>query len=55
MVIPVVFKIEDEGHSLLLFGAVLMAGVTAWGFLMVCTLMLWGSVQNLQFVGSLAS
>lgn len=53
--IPVIFKVKDEGHALLLFGAVLMAGVIAWGFLMVCTLMLWGSVQNLQFVGSLAS
>jgi hypothetical protein len=40
---------------LLLFGAILMAGVIAWGILMICTLMLWGSVQNLQFVGTLAS
>jgi hypothetical protein len=47
--IPVVFKIKEQGHALLLFGAVLMAGVIAWGFLMVCTLMVWGSVQNLQF------
>jgi len=47
--IPVVFGIEEKGHALLLFGAVLMAGVIAWGFLMVCTLMVWGSVQNLQF------
>ncbi len=47
--IPVVFKIREQGHALLLFGAILMAGVIAWGFLMVCTLMVWGSVQNLQF------
>lgn len=47
--IPVVFKIKEQGHALLLFGAILMAGVIAWGFLMVCTLMVWGSVQNLQF------
>jgi hypothetical protein len=53
--IPVVFKLEEEGHALLLFGAILMAGVIAWGILMICTLMLWGSVQNLQFVGTLAS
>ena len=47
--IPTVFKIREQGHALLLFGAILMAGVTAWGVLMVCTLMVWGSVQNLHF------
>lgn len=47
--IPIVFKIKEQGHALLLFGAILMAGVTAWGFLMVSTLMVWGAVQNLQF------
>ncbi|MDP2248056.1 MAG: hypothetical protein Q8J65_07980, partial [Nitrosomonadales bacterium] len=25
------------------------AGATAWGFLMVSTFVIWGSVQNLQF------
>ena len=52
--IPVVFKIKEQGHALLLFGAILMAGVIAWGFLMVCTLMVWGSVQNLQFAARAA-
>lgn len=47
--IPTVFKIKEQGHVLLLFGAILMAGIIAWGFLMVSTLMVWGSVQNLQF------
>lgn len=47
--VPTVFKIKEQGHALLLFGAILMAGVIAWGFLMVCTLMVWGSVQNLRF------
>ncbi|CAG0964937.1 Inner membrane protein YohC [Methylophilaceae bacterium] len=47
--IPTVFKIREQGHVYLLFGAILMAGATAWGFLMVCTLVIWGSVQNLQF------
>ena len=47
--IPVVFKIKEQGHALLLFGAILIAGVIAWGFLMICTLVVWGSVQNLQF------
>ncbi|MGZ8252537.1 MAG: Yip1 family protein [Methylophilaceae bacterium] len=53
--IPVVFGIKEKGHALLLFGAVLMAGVIAWGFLMVCTLMVWGSVQNLQFAAGVAA
>jgi Yip1 domain len=50
--IPVIFGIKEKGHALLLFGAILMAGVIAWGFLMVCTLMLWGSMQNLQLFPS---
>ncbi len=47
--VPVVFKIREQGHALLLFGAILIAGVIAWAFLMICTLVIWGSVQNLQF------
>lgn len=47
--IPVVFKVEERGHVNMLFGAILVAGATAWGFLMACTLVVWGSVQSLQF------
>lgn len=47
--IPTVFNIKEQGHVHLLFGAVLMAGATAWGFLMISTFVIWGSVQNLQF------
>jgi hypothetical protein len=46
--IPVVFRLNDPGHAILMFGAVLIAGVVGWGFLMVSTLVVWGSVQNLQ-------
>ncbi len=46
--VPVVFQIKEKGHAVLLFGAVLIAGVVAWGFLMVSTLVVWGSVQNLN-------
>lgn len=54
--IPTVFKIKEQGHVHLLFGAVLMAGATAWGFLMISTFVIWGSVQNLQFaIGPAAS
>ena len=45
--IPAVFHIKERGHAMLLFGAVLTAGLVAWGFLMVSTLVILGSVQNL--------
>ncbi len=45
--IPAVFRIKERGHAMLMFGAVLTAGVVAWGFLMVSTLVILGSVQNL--------
>jgi len=32
---------------MLLFGGILIAGVVAMGFLMVATLVIWGSLQNL--------
>lgn len=51
--VPVVFKIKEQGHAKLYFGAILMAGMTAWGFLMVATLMIWGIVQNMHFVKTL--
>jgi len=46
--IPAVFRIKERGHAMLLFGAVLTAGVIAWVFLMVATLVVLGSVQNLK-------
>lgn len=47
--IPTVFKVKDDGRVVLLFGALLVAGVVAWAFLMVSTLVIWGSVQYLHF------
>ena len=47
--IPVVFRLKEEGHAILVFGAVLIAGVVAMGFLMVSTLVVWSSVQNLHY------
>jgi len=46
--IPAVFRIKERGHAMLLFGAVFTAGVIAWVFLMVATLVVLGSVQNLK-------
>lgn len=47
--IPVVFRMKEKGHAILVFAAVLIAGTVAMGFLMVSTLVVWSSVQNLQF------
>lgn len=47
--IPTVFRLKERGHAILMFGAVLTAGTVAWVFLMVSTLVVWGSIQNLQF------
>lgn len=47
--VPVVFRLKEKGRAILMFGAVLTAGVIAWGFLMISTLVVWGSVQNLNF------
>lgn len=48
--IPETLEVKEEGHRFLLFGAILTAGVIASGFLMIVTLVMWGSVQNLHFV-----
>lgn len=47
--IPVAFRMAEQGHAILVFGAVLIAGTVALGFLMVTTLVVWSSVQNLQY------
>jgi hypothetical protein len=46
--IPVVLRLKERGHATLFFGAVLTAGVIAWVFLMISTLVILGSMQNLQ-------
>ena len=46
--IPSVFRIKERGHAMLLFGAVFTAGIIAWAFLMVLSLVVLGSVQNLN-------
>lgn len=37
-----VFKLEDEGKSLLMAGSIYAAGLVAWVSLMVLTLLIWG-------------
>lgn len=45
-----VLKVYEPGHKYLLFGGLLTAGLMAWGFLMIATLVIWGSIQNLHLV-----
>lgn len=45
--VPSVFRIKERGHAIMMFGAVLTAGVVAWVFLMVMTLVVLGSIQSL--------
>lgn len=45
--VPAVFHIKERGHAILMFGAVLTAGVIGWALLMIVTLVVLGSVQNL--------
>jgi hypothetical protein len=45
--VPEIYKLRNQGQSMLLFGGILIAGVVAMGFLMVATLVIWGSLQNL--------
>jgi len=45
--IPAVFRIKERGHAILMFGAVLTAGVIGWALLMITSLVVLGSVQNL--------
>jgi len=37
-----IFNLDDEGHSLLLAGSVLAAGLVAWAGMMLLTLVSWG-------------
>jgi len=46
--IPEALNVRDEGKRILLFGAVLTAGVVAAAFLMIITFVMWGSMQSLH-------
>lgn len=46
--IPVVFRLKEKGRAILMFGAVLTAGMVAWVFLVISTLVILSSMQNLQ-------
>ena len=47
--VPTLFKVSDEGRAMFYFGGVVMAGMIASAFLVVCALVIWGSLQGLHF------
>jgi hypothetical protein len=46
--IPEVFKIQERGNAVMYFGGIMVAGMVAFVFLMLSTLVIWGSIQNLS-------
>lgn len=46
--LPLVFGIRDKGNAVMYFGGVMIAGTVALAFLMLSTLVIWGSLQNLS-------
>lgn len=47
--LPTVLNVRNEGRALLYFGGIVMAGMVASAFLVVCMLVIWGSLRTLQF------
>lgn len=46
--LPVVFGIKDKDNAVMYFGGIMIAGAIALAFLMLSTLVIWGSLQNLS-------
>ena len=47
--LPLVFGIKDKDNTVMYFGGIMIAGTIAFAFLMLSTLVIWGSLQNLNF------
>jgi hypothetical protein len=45
--LPLVFGIKDKDNAVMYFGGIMIAGTIALAFLMLSTLVIWGSLQNL--------
>ena len=46
--IPELFKIQEKENAVMYFGGIMIAGMVAFAFLMLSTLVIWGSIQNLN-------
>ncbi len=44
--VPAIFKIEEEGHSILLAASILAAGMVGWVAMMLLTLVTWSFVSS---------
>lgn len=44
--VPVIFKIEEKGHAVLLSGTIYAAGLVAWAVMMYLTLITWSLVTS---------
>lgn len=44
--VPAIFKIEEEGHTILLAGSILAAGMVGWVAMMLLTLVTWSFVSS---------
>jgi hypothetical protein len=44
--VPVIFKIEEKGHAVLLSGTIYAAGLVAWAGMMYLTLITWSLVTS---------
>jgi hypothetical protein len=44
--VPSIFKIEEEGHAILLAGSILAAGMVAWVTMMLLTLVTWSFISS---------
>jgi hypothetical protein len=47
--LPLVFDIKDKDNAAMYFGGIMIAGAIALAFLMLSTLVIMGSLQNLSF------
>ena len=46
--VPEVFDIKNKENAIMYFGGIVVAGMIALVFLMLSTLVIWGSIQNLN-------
>ncbi|MFZ9642011.1 MAG: Yip1 family protein [Candidatus Methylopumilus sp.] len=46
--LPEVFDIKNKENAIMYFGGIVVAGMIALVFLMLSTLVIWGSIQNLN-------
>ena len=44
--VPSILKVEEEGHSVLLSGSILAAGMVAWAAMMYLTLVTWSFASS---------